>query len=160
MKRAVFLLLTLFCCGLTGLLIADSSPDGYWKSVDESGKVTAYWKFETYSGGNKLRGKIVRVPGQSNDTKCTECTKDNGGDKVAEYYNKPIVGTYWAWGMTKDGDKWTGGRIIDSGAGKMYYVKVWVENGDLMVKGSLDRWGAVGRSQTWKRATQSEAMGN
>lgn len=160
MKKTFLILIAVLFCSFWVSLSADDSPAGYWKSIDESGKVTAYWKFETYSGGEKLRGKIVRVPGQSKDTKCTECTKDKGGDKVAEFYNKPIVGTYWAWGMTKDGDDWKSGRILDSGAGKLYYVRVKVENGNLILKGSLDRWGAVGRSQTWKRATQSEAVGN
>ncbi len=130
-------------------LRAAEDVEGCWESVNEQGKVTAKWNFEVVN--DKLRGKITNVPGQADSTLCDKCTEENGGAEVAKYFNKPIVGTYWAWGMKKDGDTWKGGRILDSGAGKLYYVKVWIEDGKLKLKGSLDKSGFVGKSQTWRR---------
>lgn len=120
---------------------AGYAEEGFWKSVDdETGKVTAYWQFWV-SGGN-LYGKIVKVPGQSDDVKCSVCK--------GWYKNKPVVGTAWLKLTEYNDGTWEEGFIIDSGSGKQYDAKVWVEGGKLKVRGYI---GFVYRTQTWLRTS-------
>jgi uncharacterized protein (DUF2147 family) len=51
------------------------------------------------------------------------------------------------WGLKKDGNEWSGGKILDPKKGKIYRAKMWIEDGDLMVRGYL---GPFFRTQTWK----------
>lgn len=46
-----------------------------------------------------------------------------------------------------------GGRVYDPDSGNTYYgtVKIDAKTGDLILRGSLDKAGLLGRSQTWKR---------
>lgn len=129
----------------TSLPKADAAypVEGYWKSVDdETGKATAIWYFSV-SGGT-LYGKIVKVPGQSDDVKCTVCK--------GWYKNKTVVGTNWLKLKEVDGDGvWSNGNIIDSGSGKVYKCKVWAEGGKLKVRGYI---GFVYRTQTWIRTSK------
>jgi uncharacterized protein (DUF2147 family) len=127
------------------------SAEGFWKSIDENGKITAYWKF--WVEGEELKGAIVKIPDKPDTEVCTECRDDTEAWK-----GKSIVGTVWLWGFKKDGEKWTRGKIIDSGKGKLYWASVNViDGGDAVeVRGSLDRWGFAGRTQVWKRLSDSE----
>ncbi len=133
-------------------LHAADSAEGYWKSIDETGKVTAFWKM--WVDGDELKGTIVKVPGQADSTLCTECKKDSAG-----FYNKSIIGTTWMWGFKKDGDKWKRGKIVDCGKGDVYWASVTVINGgnSVEMKGSIDRWGMLGKKQVWKRSSEAEA---
>ena len=51
-------------------------------------------------------------------------------------------------GKLVSGDK---GRVLDPDNGKFYYGKIWLEDGKLILRGSLDKKGILGRSQTWIR---------
>ena len=57
-------------------------------------------------------------------------------------------------GMTYDAKKnqLTGGKVLDPESGKFYYGKVYPQNGKLVLRGSLDKFGVLGRNQTWIRA--------
>jgi uncharacterized protein (DUF2147 family) len=44
-----------------------------------------------------------------------------------------------------------GGKVLDPENGKFYYAKIYLENGKLILRGSLDKRGLLGRSQTWIR---------
>jgi uncharacterized protein (DUF2147 family) len=153
MKRIIMsLFIAAFAVLCVPSLHAADSAEGYWKSIDEKGKVTAFWKM--WVEGNELRGTIVKVPNQADSTLCTECKKDS-----AAFYNKPIIGTLWMWGFKKDGDKWTKGKIVDSGKGDVYWASVKVIDGgnSVEMRGSIDRWGMAGKTQVWKRSNEAEA---
>lgn len=49
------------------------------------------------------------------------------------------------------------GRVYDPESGKIYFGKVTYEpkTDELVLRGSLDRAGLLGRSQTWKRAPRN-----
>ena len=152
-KFMMAFLVAAFAIACAPALYAADSAEGYWKSIDEQGKVTAFWKM--WMEGSELKGTIVKVPGQSDATLCTACTKADS----KKFENKPIIGTTWMWGFKKDGDKWAKGKIVDSGAGDVYWASVKVINGGnaLEMKGSIDKWGMVGKTQTWKKASEAEA---
>jgi uncharacterized protein (DUF2147 family) len=42
-----------------------------------------------------------------------------------------------------------GGKVLDPDKGKFYYAKVYIKDGKLILRGSLDKAGLLGRSQTW-----------
>jgi uncharacterized protein (DUF2147 family) len=56
-------------------------------------------------------------------------------------------------GVTQDGDRWDGGRILDPKNGKTYKVSLKVINGgqNLEVHGYIG-FSLLGRTQTWERA--------
>lgn len=51
-------------------------------------------------------------------------------------------------GMRAHGDTWSGGTILDPESGKVYDCKLWVEDGQLKVRGYI---AFFYRTQTWVR---------
>ena len=143
--RSVFLPILLLLSMTTS---AESSVEGYWKSIDEqTSKVTAYWKLEVKD--NHLLGYLVNYPDLKPDDICIECK-----DELQEFFEKPIRDTAWL-NLSKNRDGiWEDGYIIDSGKGEKYKAKVWVEDGNLMMRGYV---GFFFRTQTWLRADQAAA---
>ena len=124
--------------------LALDSPAGTWKTVDEkTGKVVS--EVELYGEGGKLFGKIVKLT-EPNDAqgKPKLCTKCTGADK-----DKPIVGLVILKDMSPSGDRYKGGTITDPDDGKIYKAEVWIENGQLKMRGYL---GIFYRTQTWLKA--------
>jgi len=127
---------------------ADLSVEGYWASIDEkTEKVTGYWKLEVVS--NRLLGYLVNYPELKPKDVCDKCTGE-----IQEFFEKPIIGTAWInLSVNKDG-VWEEGYIIDSGEGEKYKARIWVEDGNLKMRGYL---GVLYRTQTWLRSNQVEA---
>jgi len=143
MKKFVSIL---FLCAAT--IFANAQADrilGYWASVDdETGKEESI--FHIYKGTDgKYHGKLVKmlVP-EFKDAVCDKCT---GADK-----NKPLEGLIMMKGLVEDG-KTLSGKITDPKSGKLYNLKLSIDEktGRLKVRGSLDRLGALGRTQYWIR---------
>lgn len=124
----------------------DASPAGLWKNVDDaSGKPRALIRI-TESNGT-LQGKIEKVflgPGEDPNPKCEKC---EGANK-----NAPVIGLVILRGLTKDGDEYVGGEILDPDNGNTYRSKVRLtDNGKkLSVRGYIGV-PVLGRSQTWIR---------
>lgn len=119
---------------------------GEWITVDDkTGEQLSVVKIFKATDG-LYYGKIVQLLAGSPDEKCVACT---GADK-----DKPIVGLIIIRGFQeKDGQLVGGekGRVLDPDNGKFYYGKIWLEDGKLILRGSLDKKGILGRSQTWLR---------
>ena len=49
------------------------------------------------------------------------------------------------------GDELKNGKVLDPDNGKLYYAKIYLKDGKLVLRGSLDKAGLLGRSQTWIR---------
>ena len=107
--------------GAGAAFAANDTPAGTWKQVDdETGKPTSIIQITDTDG--KLQGKVLQVMNESPDDiardgsppKCTQCSGTNK--------DQPIIGMTIMWGVSKDGDHWDGGRILDpkSGAGGWY----------------------------------------
>ncbi len=75
---------------------------------------------------------------------CTLCTDDRK--------NQPVMGMQVIRGMKPDGNGWDGGTIIDPKTGKIYKLKMHLEDGGqkLVVRGFIGI-SLFGRSQTWVR---------
>lgn len=124
---------------------AQSSVLGKWVTIDDNtGEQRSV--IELFEKNGKVHGKIVKIfprPGKDPDPICNECPEDDSR------YKKKIVGMEILQGMSKDGDGYGDGSILDPESGKIYRCKIWIEDSNLMVRGY---WGPFYRTQEWKRA--------
>ena len=131
---------------LSMITFAESTVPGYWKSIDDqSGEVTAFWKLEIKD--NRLLGYLVNYPGMKPENVCMQCKGE-----LQEFFEKPINNTAWLNLSKNRNGIWQEGYIIDSGKGEKYKAKVWVEDGNLMMRGYI---GFFFRTQTWLRTDQA-----
>jgi len=138
-------LAVVWAAGMALAALPDETPVGVWKTVDDkSGKVRS--NVEIYEQDGKLFGKILSIPDPDGpDGRPKICIKCPGADK-----DKPIVGLVIIRNLTANGDRYTGGTIMDPEEGKVYRAEIWVENGRLRVRGYL---GPFYRTQTWLRGS-------
>jgi uncharacterized protein (DUF2147 family) len=144
MKKAVVsMLLTL----AASLAMAQASPVGVWKSIDDKTKKERAVIRITEAGG-VLAGKIEKRldPDAKADDVCDKCTDDRK-DKRTE-------GLEIIRGVKKNADeenRWDGGTILDPENGKIYRVRLTPLDGGkrLEVRGFI---GPFYRNQQWIRA--------
>ncbi len=116
---------------------------GKWKTIDDhTGKPVAVVDIFEFKG--KIYGKVIDVYNPKNKTRvCENCS---GSDK-----NKPIVGLTVIKGLTKEGDEYTNGKILDPKSGRLYQCFIALEDHDkLKVRGYIGI-SFLGRSQIWER---------
>ena len=141
MKRTSFLVVALF---LVATIFAQNPILGEWITVDDNtgeqkSVVTIY-----QADNGKYYGKIVELFELDAATAvCEECT---GAD-----HNQPIVGLIIIRDMQFVDGELRNGKVLDPDNGKFYYAKVYLKDGKLILRGSLDKAGLLGRSQTWLR---------
>lgn len=125
---------------LLSISIHAQSVIGRWKTIDDdSNKPKSI--VEVYEKNGKIFGRIEKLylePGEDPDPVCDECT-DHRKDKK-------VMGMMIITDMEKDGDEWNGGKILDPENGKIYRCKIWVEDGNLKVRGYI---AFLYRTQTW-----------
>jgi len=116
---------------------------GDWKTVDDkTGEKRSI--VNIYKGSDGLYyGKIKQMLMYGSDLLCEAC-KD-------EDYNVPIVGLVIIRGMKAEDGQLVGGKVLDPESGKFYYGKIYLKDGHLILRGSLDKRGFIGRNQTWIR---------
>ncbi|MCO6499947.1 MAG: DUF2147 domain-containing protein [Vicingus serpentipes] len=136
--KPVFLVIIL----LFSIITSAQSIVGKWKTIDdETGKTKSI--VEIFMKEGKAYGKIIKLfreKGQNPDPICKECTDYRKGKKV--------LGMTIITHMVKKGNEWVDGEILDPNNGKIYDCKLWVENGQLKVRGYI---AFFFRTQTWIR---------
>lgn len=122
-----------------------SAITGDWKTVDD--KTGENFSIITiYKGSDGLfYGKIAKMLVGPADMVCEAC---EGADR-----NAPLEGLVIIRGMKYNADKnqLEGGKVLEPETGKFYYGKIYPKDGKLVLRGSLDKLGVLGRSQTWVR---------
>lgn len=138
MKRIILFLAFV----LPVMMINAQEVVGTWKTIDdETGEAKSY--VQIYEVKGKLYGKITKLLKESQDKLCTECT---GKDK-----DKPIVGLTILKNLSKDGEEYGGGTIMDPNNGKVYKCYITLEDKDkLKVRGYIG-FSLIGRTQYWYR---------
>lgn len=117
---------------------------GDWRTVDDkTGEKRSI--VTIYKGSDGLYyGKISKMLMYTDmDLKCDQCK--------GEDYNAPIVGLVIIRGMKAENGELVGGKVLDPESGKFYYGKIYLKDGKLILRGSLDKRGFLGRNQTWVR---------
>ena len=124
---------------------ANDTPVGTWKTIDDAtGQAKAIVQISESNG--ILEGKILQVlkSDQGPHPICDKCEGD--------LHNQPVEGMTILWGLTRDGDDWSGGKILDPSNGKVYKAKMELIDGGtkLKVRGYIG-FSLLGRSQVWQR---------
>ncbi|MDD2622746.1 MAG: DUF2147 domain-containing protein [Bacteroidales bacterium] len=141
MKKKYFVLIALIAFTMSGFSQIDKIV-GKWKTIDDedgSAKSIVY----IYKATNgKYYGRIEKLF-KDPEAKCTKCEGAN--------HNKPILGMIIINSMELKGNELTNGTILDPNNGKVYYCTISYDatSKNLKVRGSLDKKGWIGRSQTW-----------
>ena len=135
----------LFSLCLTSFCFAqDTSIVGKWKTIDDETNepksiVEIFEKEGKYFGQIK---ELFRKPGEDPDPTCEECADDDPRK------DQPTKGMIVIKDMVQDGDTYEDGTILDPENGKVYDCKLWIEDGNLMVRGYI---AFFFRTQTWLR---------
>jgi len=123
-----------------------ATPIGRWRTVDDvTGKINSVVTIGEKEG--KLYGRIERLinpdPNDA-DPRCRRCPGDLKGQR--------LLGLRILWGLRQDGDRWTGGEILDPDNGKIYSCSLTVKEGGkkLRVRGFIG-FSLLGRTQYWLR---------
>jgi uncharacterized protein (DUF2147 family) len=133
----------------SGDAAAAPTPVGYWVSIDDDGK-TPRAVIQIEQQGAALGGRVIKLMNaQGRDPRCERCE--------GPHRNQPIVGMQIMWGLTEDGDEWSGGKILDPKEGKIYkcYVELIDGGSRLKVRGYIGV-SLLGRTQYWRRASGPE----
>tara|TARA_B110000977_G_scaffold32750_1_gene43548 strand:- start:1505 stop:1918 length:414 start_codon:yes stop_codon:yes gene_type:complete len=135
MLATYFLFLSLF--------IQTPDFEGNWVTIDdETGVEKSIIKL--YIKNDTLYGRIeTLLLEEDQDQLCTNCS----GSEL----NQPIEGLIILKGLTRDGEQWTGGTILDPANGKEYQCTLTLEgDSELNVRGFIG-FSFIGRTQRWKR---------
>lgn len=141
MKKAFFSIVLAFAFSLSCFAQVENIV-GRWKTIDDD-NVTAKSVVHIFKATNgKYYGKVEKLF-KNTDKLCTEC---EGVNK-----DKPVLGMMVVNGMVEKDGTLTGGTILDPNNGKVYRCNITYDakTCNLKVRGSLDKGGIIGRSQTW-----------
>lgn len=136
--RSILLLTTI----LFTFSLSAQSIVGKWKTIDdETGKPRSVVQIEERNG--KYYGAIIelfREPGEEADPICDECP--------GKRKNQKIIGMEIITDLEYDADdkEYEDGEILDPESGNVYDCKLWIENGNLKVRGYI---AFLYRTQTW-----------
>jgi len=143
MKRLTLFLVLAMACSLMSFGQIDKIV-GKWKTIDDGDGSTKSIVYIFKATNGKYYGKIEHLF-KDPDKLCTECTGSNK--------DKPILGLLILNEMIEKNGSLTGGTILDPNNGKVYKCNISYDSksDNLNVRGSLDRGGLIGRTQTWVR---------
>lgn len=125
--------------------MAQMSPVGLWKTIDDDGKTEKSLVRIAESGG-VLSGTIEKIfDASKQDAKCDKCADDRK--------DKPVLGMTIIRNARQDAEDktvWTGGEILDPNNGKTYKTRLKpVDGGKTMeMRGYI---GFLYRTQVWQR---------
>lgn len=123
---------------------------GFWKTIDDkTGKQESLVAIYEYEG--KGYGRIVLTyDDQGNISDSIESPKKRApGVQGHPYYS----GLDIIWDMEKKGERYKDGNILDPQRGKVYDAEMWLDNGNLIVRGKILFFG---KNQQWVRAQEND----
>jgi uncharacterized protein (DUF2147 family) len=131
------------CALAAPLAFAQGSPAGLWKTIDDkTGKERSLVRIT--EGGGALVGRIEKRldPAAKADARCDKCVDDRK--------DRPVDGLEIIRGARADGDVWSGGTILDPEEGKVYRLRLKLDEAGrkLEVRGYI---GPFYRNQHWIR---------
>ncbi len=132
----------------TGSLVADDI-DGFWKNVNEKtgrpGIIVSIYEHE-----GKHYGRIIGSYDSdgSLDDSIYAASSRAKGVKGNPFYS----GLDFIWNVSKKGSRHKG-KIMDPRKGKIYDVELWVQDGQLVVRGEILFFG---RNEYWNPAAESD----
>jgi uncharacterized protein (DUF2147 family) len=139
------LLTALALAAAAGTALAQATPVGLWKTIDDETKAEKSFVRISDAGG-VLSGKVEKIIDPAKQAEvCEECKDERKGQR--------ILGMTIIRGAKADakGEHWEGGEILDPANGKVYKLRLRPMDGGkkLEVRGYL---GPFFRNQQWLRA--------
>lgn len=141
MKKTMIALSLAAACGAA---LAQATPAGLWKTIDDDGK-TEKSLVRISEAGGAFSGKIEKIfDASKQNAVCEKCTD--------ERKDKPVIGMTILRNLREGDDKgvWEGGEILDPNNGKTYKTRLKpIEGGK-----KLEMRGYIGpfyRTQVWVR---------
>ena len=140
--KKILLLGLVSLMGLSSTLMAEDIV-GFWKTIDEnSGKpqsIVAIYKYH-----HKFYGRMVAT---YNDKGIIADTIYSPKDRAPGVKGHPYyAGLDFIWNLKPNGSRFSDGKIMDPEKGKIYDSEMWVDRGNLIVRGEFLFFG---RNQTW-----------
>ncbi len=152
--QAAWLVASIAACAVATTARADeTTPVGRWVTIDDDTHrpkaIVRIWEED-----GQLQGrieKLFRRPGEDPDPTCDKCTDSRKDQRV--------TGMVILRGLVRDGDEWSGGRILDPENGKEYkcYIEVMEGGRRLKVRGYIG-FSLLGRTQYWERVDESRQV--
>ena len=142
MKKLVFIFLFIFISTIS----FSQSILGKWKSIDEETNKDESI-IEIYQEKGKFYGKIIQLldPKKKNAV-CENCKGKNKG--------KSINGLIIIDGLTKDGNEWSGGKVLDPKNGKKYKCYITLKDKNTMKLRGYIGFSVFGRTAYWYRVSE------
>lgn len=105
---------------------------------------------EIYKSGKVYNGKIVwrKNPTEADGTSAVD---DKNPNKSLR--KRKLMGLNMLSNLKAEGE-YDGGTIYDPNNGETYYCSLEVKGNTLKVRGSLDKWGLMGRTMNWYRGKE------
>ncbi len=126
---------------------------GLWQTVDDkTGEAASIVHIDVTEAG-KLSGTIKTLLRPEDQGKVCDLCPD-------AFYNQPIEGLTFMWGLQPDkSGAWQGGRILDPESGSIYRSQLTVSDDGqtITVRGYIGvSW--LGRSQQWQRVDADDTV--
>jgi uncharacterized protein (DUF2147 family) len=141
------ILTALALVAFAGTALAQATPVGLWKTIDDDGKTEKSLVRITETGG-VFSGKIEKVmdPAKANSV-CEKCSDERKG--------QPVVGLTIIRNIKQNADDkglWDGGDILDPNKGEIYKARLKpIDGGKKMEMRGYIGAPLFGRTQTWIR---------
>jgi uncharacterized protein (DUF2147 family) len=126
--------------GVSGLSIAQSTDAVLGKWLTNGGR--SHIEIYKPAGKNLYFGKIVWL----------DEPVDEQGRPMKDVNGNVILNMELLKGFAYDDGEWSDGTIYDPESGKIYHCTLELDGRNtLKVRGSLDSWGLLGRTESWTR---------
>jgi hypothetical protein len=139
---------SLFALFLTSVLFGSDDISGFWKTINEQGEAQCI--IAVYNYDDVYYGRIIGSfdeKGAMNDSIYSPKKRAPGVVGEPFYSGLDII-----WGLVDVGVKFKG-KILDPEKGNVYNSELWIDNGNLVVRG---KYLMFGRSQTWLPAADTD----
>lgn len=150
MIRKLGILLSLFLFAFSSIQAATQDVVGFWKMYDEkTNKPVSV--VAIYQHRNKFYGRLIANYEDDETLVDTIYHPINKapGVKGNPYYS----GLDFIWDMKPKGAKYGEGKILDPQKGDVYDAEMWLDKGNLVVRGEIL---VFGKNQTWVAFDDSE----
>jgi uncharacterized protein (DUF2147 family) len=130
-----------------GSALAQATPAGLWRTIDDDGKTEKSLVRISDSAGT-FSGKVEKIANPARqDARCDDCSDARKG--------QPVLGMTILQGVKASGNEaglWDGGEILDPNNGKTYKVRMRLANdGKALELRAYIGLPMLGRTQTWQR---------
>ncbi len=116
---------------------------GKWKTIDDlTGEAKSI--VEIYENSGKIYGRVIEIfDERKRKDLCNECSGEDAG--------KPVLGLIIIKGLSKNGEEYDSGTILDPKNGKLYKCYIALEDKDVLKVRGYIGISIVGRTQYWQR---------